>query len=490
VPAWIYDSSQARLRSELFAAFTVASWDLQSRDREGHLQELVTNHATQATQGYTAGANLIVSLLTLLVLVLSAVALNVLAALGILVVAGGLAALLRPLGTLGNRRSQVLSRGWLAYANGVNESVRLAEEAHVFGAEASQRDRLDQLLDALRKPNLQAQWLTNLVPGVYQGFIYLLLVVALIGLHQLGSAHLASLSAVVLLLVRSGAYGQQTQTWIQVLRQSQPYVERLQDAEQRYRSSTPVLGTHPLDTVRTLAFVDVSFAYDRDQPALSNIDFDVSAGEAVGIIGPSGAGKSTLVQILLGLRVPDAGGYLVNDLPADSYRREDWLRHFAYVPQEPRLLHASVASNIRFFRDVDDAAVERAARLAGIHEDVISWPAGYETVIGPRADAISGGQQQRICLARALAADPEVLVLDEPTSALDPRAEQLIQESLLALKDKLTLFIVAHRMSTLDICERVMVVVDGRLEAFDRIAELRESNSYYRLAVSAMALGS
>jgi ABC-type multidrug transport system fused ATPase/permease subunit len=484
VPAWIYDSSQARLRSELFGAFTRASWDLQSRDREGHLQELLTNHVNTATSSYTTAATLIVSSLTFLVLVASAVALNALAALGILIVAAGMSALLRPLGNLGNRRAQSLSRGWLAYASGVNEAVRLAEEAHVFGAEASQHARTDQLISAFRKPNFDVNWLSGLVVGIYQSLVYLLLVLALIGLYATGTGHIAALGAVVLLLVRSGAYGQQIQSGVQSLRQSQPYVERLQEAERRYRASSPRGGTRSLESVRTLTFADVSYTYGRDQPALSDIVFDVGAGQAVGIVGPSGAGKSTLVQILLGLRTPDSGSYLVNGVPAEEFKREDWLRHFAYVPQEPRLLHASVSDNIRFFRQVDDASVERAARLAGIHQDVMSWPAGYETIVGPRADAISGGQQQRICLARALAARPEVLVLDEPTSALDPRAEQLIQESLLGLKDQLTLFIVAHRMSTLDICERVMVIVDGRLDAFEQVAELRDGNPYYRSAVS------
>ncbi len=115
-------------------------------------------------------------------------------------------------------------------------------------------------------------------------------------------------------------------------------------------------------------------------------------------------------------------------------------------------------------------------------------PNGYETVVGPRADAVSGGQQQRLCLARALAAMPEVLVLDEPTSALDPKSEARIQESLNALKHELTLFIIAHRMSTLDICDRVMVIMGGRLMAFDTIDRLREHNAYYRSA-SAIASG-
>ena len=489
VPAWIATSTQARLRSELFAAFTRASWELQSRDREGHLQELLTSHVYQATQGYTTAAQLLVSALTLLVLVITAVALNAPAALVILVIAVGLSVLLRPLGTMGNRRAHELSRGWLAYAGGVNEAVRLTEEAHVFGAQASQRDRLDELIEAFRGPNLQTQWLALVVPGAYQGFIYLLLLLGLVGLDALGAGHIATLGAVVLLLVRSGAYGQQAQSAVQNLRQSQPYVDRLREAERRYRASAPTVGRRSLETIRTLTFADVSFAYDRDQPTLSNVNFDVMAGDAIGIIGPSGAGKSTLVQILLGLRVPDSGRYLVNNLPADDFSREHWRRHFAYVPQEPRLLHASVGDNIRFFRHIDNASIERASRLAGIHEDVIRWPAGYDTIIGPRADAISGGQQQRICLARALAANPQVLVLDEPTSALDPHAEQLIQESLLGLKANLTLFIVAHRMSTLDICERVMVIVGGRLDAFDHIAELRNSNPYYRSSVSAISPG-
>jgi ABC-type multidrug transport system fused ATPase/permease subunit len=114
----------------------------------------------------------------------------------------------------------------------------------------------------------------------------------------------------------------------------------------------------------------------------------------------------------------------------------------------------------------------------------MEWRNGYGTIVGPRADAVSGGQQQRLCLARAIAGQPQLLVLDEPTSALDPQSEALIQQALLALKQRMTIVIVAHRMSTLDICDRVMVVADGQLDAFDTLPVLRRTNDYYRIATS------
>lgn len=482
VPARIAADMQVQLRGELFAAFTRASWSVQSRDLEGQLQEFATNQAAQAVAGARAATGLVVAALTFLVLVASALVFNAVAALLVVAVAGGLFALLRPLSDLGGRRGHDLSRASSEYARGVNEAVRLAEDTHVFGVGEAQRERVDGLIGALWKPVFQMQLLAGLVPGIYQSLIYLFVIAALAGLYASGSGHVASLGAVVLLLVRASTYGQQAQASYQGVSQALPYLERVQEVQRRYGTGVPPAGTEPIESVRTLAFEDVSFAYEAGQTVLSKVRFEVAASETIGIVGPTGAGKSTVVQILLGLRPPTEGSYLVNGAPAERFRREDWHTAVAYLPQEPRLLHASVADNIRFFRPMEDSAVERAARLAGIHDDIVGWPAGYETVVGPRADAISGGQQQRICLARALVAKPEVLVLDEPTSALDPSTERAIQASLGELKHELTMFIVAHRMSTLDVCDRVMVILDGRLEAFDTTSALSAGNSYYRTA--------
>jgi ABC-type multidrug transport system fused ATPase/permease subunit len=226
----------------------------------------------------------------------------------------------------------------------------------------------------------------------------------------------------------------------------------------------------------------VSYSYGRGALALDDVSFQVADQESIGVVGPSGAGKSTLVQILLGLREPDSGSYLVHGESASSYSLEEWTRAFAYVPQEPRMLQGTVAHNIRFFRSLDDAEVERAARLAYIHDDITTWPSGYQTPVAQRA--LSGGERQRLCLARALAGSPSVLVLDEPTSSLDPRSESLVQQTLEELGDRLTLFVIAHRFSTLRHCDRTIVLRDGRLEAFGPAEELMRSNDFYRTALS------
>ncbi len=482
LPARISAEVQARIRKEVFAAFTRASWGVQSMEREGHLQEVMTGQVMQATGGALQATGIITSLFTFLVLLAVAIALNPIAA-GIVVAATLLLFVgLRPLNQLGGRRARALSKAQMEYAGGVGQANRLAEETKVFGVEQAQRAEVEHLIDRARDLFYRTQLIARITPSIYQSAVYVILVGGLELLHRYGTGHIAALGAVILLLMRAGTYGQSVQGAWQALRQSLPFIERLQDTRDRYLGSAPGERTESLESIRTITFHKVGFAYNPQRPVLEDVSFKAVGGEAIGVIGPSGAGKSTLIQLLLRLRPPSSGAYLINGVDAQRFLDVDWHRQIAYVPQEPRLLHASVAENIRYFRDFPREDVERAAQLARIHEDVIGWPKGYETVVGPRADAVSGGQQQRICLARALVGNPQMLVLDEPTSALDPHSESLIQESLTALREQLTLFIVAHRMSTLDICDRVMVILDGRLVAFDAREALQASNPYYRHA--------
>jgi ABC-type multidrug transport system fused ATPase/permease subunit len=489
IPARIGSEVQSSLRVRLFAAYTRASWGMQSQDIEGQLQETITNQISQATTGALQTTSLITSSFSFIVLMAAAFALNPIAALLVGFTSTLMFGALRPLRGRGINSARALSKAQVKFARAVAEATRVAQEVNVFGVVEVQRERMDRFVQEAKNRFFRTQVLQRMVANVYQSLIYILIVAGLAGLYVAGHTHAGALAAVILVLMRAATAGQLIQGNYQGIAQAVPFIERSTEAIDRYEESAESDGGQPLGSVENVAFEHVSFAYNEGRPVLADISFEVDQGEVIGIIGPSGAGKSTLVQLLLRLRPPSDGDYLVNGRPAAEFSREDWHRQVSYVPQEPRLLHATVAENIRFFRELPDEEVERAARLARIHEDIMSWPKGYGTTVGPRADAVSGGQQQRICLARALVARPEVLVLDEPTSALDPNSEALIGESLRALKSELTLFIIAHRMSTLDICDRVMVIVDGRLVAFDTKTLLQENNPYYQHA-STLALGS
>jgi ATP-binding cassette subfamily B protein len=480
IPAKLGADVQARLRTRLFDAFSRASWAEQAKDRDGHFQELMTAQVIHATQAAMQATLLFTALLTFSTLVVSALALDAQAAAIVVGVSLALFAVLRPLTALGVQQARALSKAELEHAGEVSESNRIAEETQVYGVAAAQRDRIGALIAGARTSLLRMQLVSRLAANVYQSLIYVLLVAGLALVYAFANGGVAALGGVFLLLVRAGAYGNQIQTYYQLLRQSLPFLERLRSAEERYKESAPTRGRRRLSSIRTLTFEDISFTYGLDRPALAHISFKMHAGEAVGIVGPSGAGKSTLAQLLLQLRAPTSGRYLVNGELAAEFSPDDWHRYVAYVPQSPHLIHSSVAENIAYFRDIPRQDIEWAARFAQIEDDILSWRKGYDTLIGPRADAVSGGQAQRLCLARALAGRPQLLVLDEPTSALDPASERLIQASLNALKGTATLFIIAHRMATLDLCDRVMAIVDGSLDAVENVDVLSAEHVYSR----------
>jgi ABC-type multidrug transport system fused ATPase/permease subunit len=193
--------------------------------------------------------------------------------------------------------------------------------------------------------------------------------------------------------------------------------------------------------------------------------------------------------VLLGLRDPDKGRVLAGGRDISTFDRAEWARKVTFVPQAAHLIAGTIGDNIRFLRDnVSQVDIERAARLAHLHEDVLGFQEGYERQVGKHGGHLSGGQQQRLCIARALVEQPEVLILDEPTSALDVRSEHLIRNTLQALRDRMTVIVIAHRLSTLSICDRIMVIKDGELKEFDAPSVLEQSSDFYReaLALSGM----
>lgn len=489
LPSRIAADAQAKMRNDLFAAFVDAPWAVQSKELEGRFQELATSQVIQATSTVMNGVGILASGIPLAVLIAAALTVDFVAALVVIGTGALLFLLFRPLTELGRKQARLLSRAQLAYAGAVHDAVSVAEETQVFGVSKPQERRIVVRANVARHRFFTTQFLTRMISGSFQNLVYVLLVAGVWILVETGDSRVTALGAVVLLLLRASNYGQGVQSCLVGLGMSYPFLDRLREAEKSYSEVKVVRGTETLAPRPDLRFEHVTFGYDPAVPVLKDVSFEITPGESIGVVGPTGAGKSTLVQLLLGLREPTGGRYLVGGRSAQQLSAKSWSSTFAYVSQEPRLIQGTVADNIRFLRDVSDEEVVRAARLAHIHDEVVSWPQGYETRVSQRTRAVSGGQRQRICLARALAAHPSILILDEPTSALDPRSESLIQESLEGLRGELTLIIVAHRLSTLGLCDRVMVVEDGRLAAFAPADELERSNAFYKRAASLAGVG-
>jgi ATP-binding cassette subfamily C protein CydD len=236
-------------------------------------------------------------------------------------------------------------------------------------------------------------------------------------------------------------------------------------------------------------FEDVYYAYDGGQrPALNGLSFQVEPGHKVALVGPSGAGKSTAVQLLLRFVEPDQGAITVAGTSLRDWPAPAWRAQIAWVPQHPYLFHASVAENIRLARpDAGLDAVIQAAEKAQADTFIRALPQGYDTLIGERGARLSGGQAQRIALARAFLKDAPLLILDEATSNLDPEIEAALQEAVGRLLSSRTALIVTHRLSTAYRADQIVVVTDGRAIETGTHATLMQRDSLYRRLVTAHA---
>jgi ATP-binding cassette, subfamily B, bacterial PglK len=240
----------------------------------------------------------------------------------------------------------------------------------------------------------------------------------------------------------------------------------------------------PVDEIR---LANAYFRYASDAaPAIDGVSLRIPARAAAGFVGPNGSGKTTLIDIVAGLLIPDSGHVAIDRKGLDQSNRPHWQARIAYVPQTTYLLDASVLQNIAL--GIPAAAIERervvaAAKLAQLDEFVDSLPNGYEHQLGERGVRLSGGQRQRVGLARALYSDASVLILDEATNALDGLTEQELIATLLRLRGRYTILLVAHRLSTLRACDIIFEMDHGRITASGSYAELLgNSASFRRLA--------
>jgi subfamily B ATP-binding cassette protein MsbA len=225
----------------------------------------------------------------------------------------------------------------------------------------------------------------------------------------------------------------------------------------------------------------VTFAYEEGQPVLRDVSLEVPAGQTVALVGPSGAGKSTLVGLLPRFYDPQEGRIAVDGHDLRTVTRQSLREQIASVSQEVHLFNATIRENIRYGRlEASDEAVVEAARAANAHDFIERLPDGYDAAVGERGVKLSGGQRQRVAIARALLRDARLLLLDEATSSLDSASEALVQEALERLMEGRTTFIIAHRLSTVQTADRIVVLDEGRVVQTGTHETLVEREGLYR----------
>lgn len=231
--------------------------------------------------------------------------------------------------------------------------------------------------------------------------------------------------------------------------------------------SADQLVCRPLSFDHSLEFKQLSFRYSFESPFfLNRISFTVGKGDRVGIIGATGCGKSTLLDVVMGLLHPTAGTFEVDGVPITNRNNREWQARVAHVPQSIFLADRTIEENIAFGVTkhlIDPHRVRRAAQKAQIAEQIESWPLQYNTMVGERGIRLSGGQCQRIGIARAFYRDADVIVFDEATSALDSNTESAVMESISTLSNDFTLFVVAHRLTTLQNCTKIIELDKGEI---------------------------
>jgi len=223
------------------------------------------------------------------------------------------------------------------------------------------------------------------------------------------------------------------------------------------------LGKEEIEFKKEIRLKNIYFEYEVAKDVLKDVNLTIKKGEKVGIVGESGSGKSTLVDLLIALYKPKSGKIIVDDVELNETNIKSWRKKIGYIPQSIYLFDGTVAQNVAFGESVDKKRVKEVLQMANLFEFLEKYHQGIETKVGENGVKLSGGQKQRVAIARALYNDPEILVLDEATSALDNETEKKIMDEIYKIGKNKTMIIIAHRISTLDRCDRIIKLEEGRV---------------------------
>jgi subfamily B ATP-binding cassette protein MsbA len=367
----------------------------------------------------------------------------------------------------------------------IQESLLGMRTTHAFGQEGREQERMNGVLDDLSRVTIKASVVSSLAVNLVQ-FVNMVGPIIVLGwgvyLVAVGGMKLGELMAFYILMAFLYSPVQSLARAKVQFHTAMASVDRIFE----YLDIQPDI-VEPADPIELkqargqITFHHVVFGYPQSQFTLRDLSLEVPSREKVALVGPSGSGKTTIVNLVLRFLDPDAGTILLDGVDIRRLSFATLRRQIAIVEQDPVLFKATIAENIAYGRpNATHAEIEAAARAANIHDFIQSLPNRYEAEVGERGMSFSGGERQRLCLARALICNPSVLILDEATSALDSNSELLIQQSLSRILVDKTAIIIAHRLSTVKHVDRIIAIDNGTILDHGTHEELTARCSLYR----------
>jgi len=452
-------------RDRLFKNTLKANWSHLLKSRVGYLENVLMSDVRLSSVLLQSISAIILVVTTMLMYLL--VAINISWQITLITMAVGLVMLLsfKPLIT----RTKINSRK----ITGLKKDIAHYVNENIIGIKTVKSGAKEDVIVSggknkffyLRNLEIKNFLLASILNSFTQPISLIFIIILFVFFNQSGSFDIASFVVLIYLIEKIFTFINQIQSKLHKVNYCFPFLQSVLNYQKDIiKNKEEDAGGDKFSFEDNLKFDNVSFSYQDRNAVLSNVNFKVKKGDMIGLIGSSGVGKTTIVDLILRLFQPSGGRITIDGKDANSFNMADWRKGISYVSQDIFLINGTIADNIRFYNpDVSQRDIERVAKITNIYDFINSCPKKFNTSIGDRGVQISTGQRQRIILARALATNPKFLILDEATSALDNESELKIQKVVDGLKGKITVFVIAHRLSTVLNCDKLMVLDSGKI---------------------------
>lgn len=470
-------------RSELFKKTLKADWPYLLEQKIGYLESVLIEDIHSSSGILISLSALIMTSTSIIMYAL--VAINISPSITVLTFGIGITVLifLKPLFYKIRKTNYDLALATKHFVHHVSQHMIGAKTVKTMAVENEITEVGNKFFEDFRRMRVKID-LYNRIQGTFFEPVSLIFISLIFSFYYYfgNSFSLASFATIVYLIQKEFTFMQAMQNSLNSINHNLPRLKIYRDYKKTAENYAEVdSGSEPFKFNEKLELKNISFAYNKKDMILSNLNLLIKRGEMVGLIGSSGAGKTTLVDILLGLFPIGSGEILLDGKNISAINRKSWRKNIGYVSQDTFLLNDTIENNIRFYNNLlTREDMIRAVKIANIYDFIENQPDKFLTMVGERGIKLSGGQRQRIILARVLAKNPEVLILDEATSALDNESEFLIHEAIGKLKGKTTMLVIAHRLSTIMSSDELFVLENGKITEQGKPAELlKDRDSYF-----------